>query len=93
MRSIDENARDTRKAVNRAQEGTRPAVDHVDAVGASVCDVQARATCAQPDIGVVEARLRSPGDRDEADPFEAQTLPFELAPGTLPASTSALHQA
>jgi len=90
---VDEHARDPRQAVERPQKSARATVDHVDAIDAGVSDVHPRTTATEPDVGVIEARLRPQRDGDEAHPLEAHTLPVQLGPGAFPASTSALHQA
>jgi len=81
---VDQDAGDAGQPLERAQEGVRAAVDHVDAIGARMRHVDPAA--GPVDIGVVEARLLCRRDGDEPDALEAHSA-------AQPCSTSCLHQA
>ena len=65
---VDEHPGDTGQAAEGVQVALLLAIEHVDSVGAGVCDVH---PSPRPvDIGVVETWLRTRWDRDEADSRE-----------------------
>src|SRR5207244_1442746 len=70
---VDQDTRDTRQTWKRAQVAAGLAVEHIDAVGTRMRDVHPPPACV--DVGVVEARPRARGYRDEPDADEAHVTP------------------
>jgi len=80
----DQHTGHTRQLPERAQEGARPTVEHLDAVGAGVRDVHPPRR--PVNVRVVEAGFGARRDRHEAGSVETHAA-------ARPCSTSRLHQA